>query len=97
MLRKILGWLLVTHGVICALGAFFPFYPPIFFFYWLVDLPFAVNLTLVLLFAVSQVVYGVRIAFLEKLRQVRWYWPVLTIIVIVVLLLIYPTYSLLVS
>lgn len=90
ILRKIVGWLLVAHGIICTLGAFIPFYPPIFLFYWFVGFPFAVNLILVLLFGVSQIVYGVYIAFMERLRHVRWYWLVLTIIVIVLLLLIYP-------
>jgi len=90
MMRKIVGWLLIVHGIICALGALFPFYPPIFLFYFLA-LPFAVKLILVLLFGVFQVVFGVYIAFIEKLRQVRWYWPVLTIVLIVLLLLIYPS------
>jgi len=89
MMRKILGWLLIVHGIICTLGAFFPFYPPIFLFYFLA-LPFAVKLILVLLLGVLQVVFGVYLAFTEKLRQVRWYWLALTIIVIVILLLIYP-------
>lgn len=89
MMRKILGWLLIVHGIICTLGAFFPFYPPIFLFYFLA-LPFAVKLILVLLLGVLQVVFGVYLAFTEKLRQVRWYWLALTIIVIVILLLVYP-------
>ena len=89
-MRKTAGWLLVAHGVICTLGAFFPFYPPIFLFYWFAGFPFAVNLVLVLLFGVSQIVYGLYIAFMGRLRHVRWYWLVLTIIVIVLLLLIYP-------
>lgn len=89
MMRKILGWLLIVHGIICTLGAFFPFYPPIFLFYFLA-LPFAVKLILVLLLGVFQIVFGVYLAFTEKLRQIRWYWLALTIIVIVILLLIYP-------
>ena len=89
-MRRIAGWLLVAHGIICTLGAFFPFYPPIFLFYWFVKLPFAANLVLVLLFGVAQVVYGVYIAFMEKSRHTRWYWPVLLIIVISLLLLAYP-------
>ncbi|MBA7636754.1 hypothetical protein ES703_44382 [subsurface metagenome] len=89
MIRKIVGWLLIVHGIICTLGAFFPFYPPIFLFYFLA-LPFAVKLILVLLFGVFQIVYGIYLAFIEKLRQIRWYWLALTIIVIVLLLLIYP-------
>ena len=89
MIRKIVGWLLIVHGIICTLGAFFPFYPPIFLFYFLA-LPFAVKLIRVLLLGVLQVVFGVYLAFTEKLRQVRWYWLALTIIVIVILLLIYP-------
>ena len=89
ILRKIVGWLLIVHGIICTLGAFFPFYPPIFLFYFLA-LPFAVKLILVLLLGVFQVVFGVYLSFIEKLRQIRWYWLSLTIIVIVILLLIYP-------
>ena len=89
-MKKLVGWLLIVHGIICTLGAFFPFYPPIFLFYWFVKFPFAVNLILVLLFGVLQIVYGIYLAFIEKLRHVRWYWLAFTIIVIVLLLLIYP-------
>ena len=89
MIRKIVGLLLIVHGIICTLGAFFPFYLPIFLFYFLA-LPFAVKLILVLLLGVFQVVFGVYLSFTEKLRQIRWYWLSLTIIVIVILLLIYP-------
>jgi len=90
IMRKIAGWLLVAHGIICTLGAFFPFYPPIFLFYWFVGVPFVVNLILVLMLGVSQIVYGVYVVFIERLRQIRWYWLVLAIIIIVILFLIYP-------
>jgi hypothetical protein len=90
VLRKIGGWLLVAHGIVCLLGAFFPFYPPIFLFYWFFPGPFAMKLVMVLTAGAAQVVFGVYIAFIEKLRQIRWYWLVLTIIVIVLLLLVYP-------
>jgi hypothetical protein len=89
-MRKLVGWLLIVHGIICFLGAFFPFYPPIFLFYWFSPGPFAMKLIIVLVAGAAQVVFGVYIAFIEKLRQIRWYWPVLTIIVIVLLLLVYP-------
>jgi len=89
-MRKMVGWLLIIHGIICTLGAFFPFYPPIFFFYWFVKFPFVVNLILVLLFGVFQIVCGVYLAFIEKLKHVRWYSLAIIIIVIVLLLLIYP-------
>ncbi|HEX76547.1 MAG TPA: hypothetical protein G4O12_08240 [Dehalococcoidia bacterium] len=88
--RKTVGWLLVAHGIICALGAFFPFYPPVFFFYWFVKLPFAVNLVLVLLFGVFQIVGGAYLAFAERLRRIRLYWLALMIVIIVLLLLVYP-------
>jgi hypothetical protein len=90
ILRKIGGWVLIVHGLICTLGAFFPFYPPIFLFYWFVPLPFAMNLVIILLFSILQIVFGVYLIFLEKLRQVRWYWLTLAIIIIVILLLVYP-------
>jgi hypothetical protein len=89
-MRKLMGWLLVAHGILCFLGAFFPFYPPIFLFYWFFPGPFAMKLVIVLVAGAAQVVFGVYIAFMGRLRQIRWYWPVLTIIVIVLLLLIYP-------
>jgi hypothetical protein len=89
-MRKTVGWILIAHGIICTLGAFFPFYPPILLFYWVVKFPFAVNLILVLFFGVFQIVCGVYLAFIERLRHIRWYWLALTIIVIVILLLIYP-------
>ena len=84
------GWLLVAHGIICLLGAFFPFYPPIFLFYWFFPGPFAVKLVMVLVAGAAQIVFGVHIAFIEKLRHVKWYWLAFTIIIIVLLLLIYP-------
>jgi hypothetical protein len=89
-MRKLIGWLLVAHGILCFLGAFFPFYPPIFLFYWFFPGPFAMKLILVLVAGAAQVVFGVYIAFTEKLRHIRWYWFALPIIVIVLLLLIYP-------
>ena len=84
------GWLLVAHGIICFLGAFFTFYPPIFIFYWFFPGPFAVKLVMVLMAGAAQIVFGVYIAFIEKLRFVKWYWLAFTIIIIVLLLLIYP-------
>ena len=84
------GWLLVAHGIICFLGAFFPFYQPIFLFYWFFPGPFAVKLVVVLVAGAAQIVFGVYIAFIEKLRHVKWYWLSFTIIIIVLLLLIYP-------
>ena len=89
-MKKLAGWLLVAHGIICLLGAFFPFYPPVFLFYWFFPGPFAMQLIMVLVAGAAQVVFGVYLAFIEKLRQIRWYWLVLTIIVIVLLFLIYP-------
>jgi len=88
--KKLVGWLLVAHGIICFLGAFFPFYPPIFLFYWFFPGPFVMKLVMVLVAGAAQIVFGIYLAFIEKLRQIRWYWPVLTIIVIVLLLLVYP-------
>ena len=89
-MKKLVGWLLVAHGIICFLGAFFPFYPPIFLFYWFFPGPFVMKLVMVLVAGAAQIVFGIYLAFIEKLRQIRWYWPVLTIIVIVLLLLVYP-------
>jgi hypothetical protein len=89
-MRRLVGWLLVAHGIICFLGAFSPFYPPVFLFYWFFPGPFAMKLVIVLVAGAAQVVFGVYIAFIEKLRQIRQYWLVLTIVVIVLLLLVYP-------
>jgi hypothetical protein len=89
-MRRLVSWLLVAHGIICFLGAFFPFYPPVFLFYWFFPGPFAMKLVIVLVAGAAQVVFGVYIAFIEKLRQIGWYWLVLTIVVIVLLLLVYP-------
>ena len=89
-MKKLVGWLLVAHGIICFLGAFFPFYPPIFLFYWFFPGPFVMKLVIVLVAGAVQVVFGIYLAFREKWRQIRWYWLALPIIVIVLLLLIYP-------
>jgi hypothetical protein len=88
--RKIGGWLLIVHGIVCLLGAFFPLYPPIFLFFWFSPGPFAMKLIIVLVAGAAQVVLGVYLAFIEKLKQIRWYWLVLIAIVIVLLLLVYP-------
>lgn len=91
MIKKIVGWLLVAHGLLCLLGAFFPFYPPIYYFYCFFPAPFAMILTIVLVAGAVQIVFGVYMVFIEKLRRiVRWYWLVVAIVVLVVLLLIYP-------
>ena len=58
MAKRILGWVLLAHGAICLLGAFFPFYPPVFLFYGFFPGHFAVKLIIVLLAGASQVVYG---------------------------------------
>ena len=87
----ILAWLLVVHGIICILGAFFPFYPPVFFFYHLFPGHFAIKLIIVLVFGVAQVVFGVYGVLKKKGRQVRWYWLAIAIVVPVLLLLVFPT------
>jgi hypothetical protein len=86
----ILTSLLVAHGIICVLGAFFPFYPPVFLFYWFLPGPFAMKLVIVLVAGVFQVVFGVYLALRKKGRQVRWYWLAIMVIVPVVLLLVFP-------
>jgi hypothetical protein len=90
MMKKLAGWLLVAHGIICLLSAFFPFYPPVFLFYWFFPGPFAMQLIMVLVAGAAQVVFGVYLAFIEKLGHIKWYWFALPIIVIVIALLIYP-------
>jgi hypothetical protein len=85
---KIVGWLLVVHGIVCLLGAFFPFYIPVFLFYH-IPIPFFVELTIVLLGGAAQVVFGIYLAF-DSMRQVRWYWLVLAVVVIAIALLVYP-------
>lgn len=88
-MRKIAGWLLIVHGIICLLGAFFPFYPPVFLFYVFFPGHFAIRLIIVLIAGAAQLVYGVYLA-LGKKWQIRWYWPAVATIVITGLLLIYP-------
>jgi hypothetical protein len=85
---KGLGWLLVVHGAICLLGAFFPFYPPVFLFYWFFPGPFILQLTIVLMAGAAQVVLGAYWA-LNKWK-IRWYWLVGAIVVFVIIMLIFP-------
>ncbi len=87
---KIGGWLLLAHGAVCLLGAFFPFHPAIFLFYWFFPGPFIVKLVIVLAGGVAQVVLGVYLVFRERLRRVRWYWLALAGVIIVLALLVYP-------
>ncbi len=89
-MRKLVGWLLIVHGIICLLGAFFPFYPPVFLFYGFFPGPFALKLVLVLLSGAAQVVAGAYLIFVERLSRVRWYWFALPIFVIVAALLVFP-------
>ncbi|MBA7611981.1 hypothetical protein ES703_19214 [subsurface metagenome] len=86
-----LAWFLVIHGVICVPGAFFPFYPPVFFFYWLFPGPFALKLIIMLVFGVAQVVFGVYLFLRRRGKQVRWYWLAIAIVVPVLALLVFPT------
>ncbi len=86
----ILASLLAVHGIICILGAFFPFYPPVFLFYHFSPGHFAIRLIIVLVFGVSQVVFGVYWILKKKGKQVRWYWLVTAIVVPVLLLLVFP-------
>jgi hypothetical protein len=90
ILAKLAGWLLIVHGIICILGAFYPFYISVFLFYWFFPVPFMVKLVIVLVGGAAQVVFGVYLAFRERLRPVRWQWLALITIVIVLLLMVYP-------
>jgi hypothetical protein len=88
VLLKIAGWLLVVHGIVCLLGALYPFYIPVFLFYF-IPIPFFIKLVIVLLGGAAQVVFGVYLAF-DRVHQVRWYWLVLAVVVIAIALLTYP-------
>jgi len=85
----LLSGLLVIHGIVCLLGAFFPFYPPIYIFYVFFPGHFAIRLVIVLLIGAAQIVYGIYLILGKKWR-IRWYWPAIAAIVITGLLLIYP-------
>jgi hypothetical protein len=91
VLVGILAWFLVVHGIICILGAFFPFYPPVFLFYWFFPGLFAIKLIIVLVGGVAQVVFGVYAFLRRRGRQVRWYWLAIAVVVPVLLLLVFPT------
>lgn len=88
MIRKIVGWLLVVHGIVCLLGALLPFYIPVHLFYY-IPIPFFIKLAIVLVVGAVQVVLGVYLA-IERVRQVRWHWLVLAVIIIAIALMIYP-------
>jgi len=88
IMLKIAGWLLVAHGMVCLLGAFYPFYIPVFLFYY-IPIPFFIKLVIVLLGGAAQVVFGVYLA-IERVRKVKWHWLVLAVIIIAIALLVYP-------
>jgi hypothetical protein len=90
ILARLAGWLLIAHGIICLLGAFYPFYIPVFLFYGFFPGPFMLKLAIVLVGGVAQLVFGVYLAF-ERLRLVRWHWLALIGVVIVIALMVYPT------
>ena len=91
-LVKLVGWLLVAHGIFCLFGAFFPFHPVIFFFYGLFPGPFFMKLVIVLAGGAAQVLFGVYLVF-RRMRRVGWYWLVLIGAIIVLALLVYPILS----
>jgi hypothetical protein len=93
LLVRIGGWLLIAHGLVCLLGAFYPFHPVIFLFYWFFPGPFMLQLIIVLAGGVAQVIFGLYLAFPQKLRRVGWYWLALVGVVIVLALLVYPILS----
>lgn len=85
----LLSGILIIHGIICLLGAFFPLYPPVYFFYVFFPGHFAIRLIIVLLIGAAQLAYGIYLA-LEKKWKIRWYWPAIATVVITGLLLVYP-------
>jgi len=85
----LLSGLLIIHGIVCQIGAFFPLYPPVFLFYAFFPGHFAVKLILVLLAGVAQLAYGMYLALCKRWR-IRWYWPALATVIMVGLLLIFP-------
>jgi len=89
MIIYLLSGLLIVHGIVCLLGAFFPFYPPIYFFYVFFPGHFAIRLIIVLIIGAAQLAYGVHLV-LGKRWKIRWYWPAIATVVITGLLLIYP-------
>ena len=90
ILIGILAGFLTVHGVICVLGAFFPFYPPVFLFYWFFPGPFAFELIIVLVLGVAQVVFGAYLFLWLGGKRVRWYWLAIAIVVLVLALLVFP-------
>ena len=87
---RLVYWLLVVHGIICLLGAFYPFYPPVFLFYWVFPGPFAMKLIMVLVAGAVQVVFGVYLVLKQKGRLIRWYWLAIAVVVLVSILLVFP-------
>jgi len=85
----LLAGLLIIHGIVCLIGAFFPLYPPVFLFYWFFPGHFALRLIIVLLAGAVQLTYGAYLA-LGKRWKIRWYWPAIATVVITGLLLIFP-------
>jgi hypothetical protein len=85
----LLSGLLVIHGIVCLLGAFFPFYPPVYLFYVFFPGHFAIRLIIILITGAAQIAYGLHL-ILRKRWRIRWYWPALATIVITALLLVYP-------
>jgi hypothetical protein len=84
-----LSGLLIIHGIVCLVGAFFPLYPPVFLFYVFFPGHFAIRLIIVLIIGAAQLVYGVYLA-LGKRWRVKWYWPAIATVVITGLLLVFP-------
>lgn len=90
-MKRLIGGLLLVHGIICLLGAFFPLYPPVVLFYWFFPGHFVIRLIIVLMAGSTQIICGVYL-LLKKRRQVSWYWLALIVVVFTGLLLIFPAF-----
>ncbi len=70
--KRIVGVLLILHGILCVVGALFPIHPVLVIFYMLVHVNAAIKISLTLILAAVQLVFG---GYLTLNWQVRWYWP----------------------
>jgi hypothetical protein len=84
---RLVSWIFIIHGIICLLGAYFPFYPPVFLFYLAFPGPFFIELLIVLAAGAAQVVLGV---YWTINKKVKWYWLAAVTIIAVLLMMIYP-------
>lgn len=86
-----LAVVLIIHGIICLASALLPLYPLVLILYYLIHTSFAIKVIIVLVLGAGQVALGTYWLLENKSWRPRWYWFVIGALIIVGLILIFPS------